>query len=167
MFSSDEAWGGKPPNDSAHEHTLSKRPGSFAQGPSLNWPPQNSDPVAGCTLVILVYTPLWTIELHKPCVCTHMCDVHTDPLHTDPVSWQPLLNPDFVYIAVNTDFYGFWFAYPPPTIPPPGVCLGACLLVKGRSEGSILYFLCSIVFLWQIPTGGKNTTLKWPPPPTG
>lgn len=111
MFSSDELCGGKLPQMIAHTCTLSKKPGSFAQG--LSPPPpiclhRTADPVASCTLAILVYTLLWIVELRRPCVCAH---TYTHSFfHTDSISWQPLPNPDVVYIAVNTDFYGFWFA---------------------------------------------------------
>lgn len=115
MFSSDELCGGKLPQMIAHTCTLSKKPGSFAQGLSL--PPsiclhRTADPVASCTLAILVYTLPWIVELHRPCVRVHT-HTHTHTFHTDSVSWQPLPNPDVVYIAVNTDFYGFWFASRP------------------------------------------------------
>lgn len=42
MLASDEACGGKPPKKTiAHTSTLSKKPGSFARGPSLNLSPQD------------------------------------------------------------------------------------------------------------------------------
>lgn len=174
MFSSDELCGGKLPQMIAHTCTLSKKPGSFAQG--LSPPPpiclhRTADPVASCTLAILVYTLLWIVELRRPCVCAH---TYTHSFfHTDSISWQPLPNPDVVYIAVNTDFYGFWFALLTHThthpcfglgmmsaeLPlPPGVYLGTHFLSgEGRGKGSILSPLlcCFSLTSWQTPAQGE------------
>lgn len=109
MFSSDEVCGGKPPKWYRTRALFLKSLGALPRVPPSMCFHRTVDPLAGCTLVILVYMPLWTIELHKPCMRTCTCDT----THTDPVSWQLLPNPDFVYIAVNTDFYGFWFAFSP------------------------------------------------------
>lgn len=97
--------------------------------------------------------------------------------HTDPVSWQPLLSPYFVYIAVNTDFMGFGlpFIFTPPFLfwlvkdgyktppPPQEFALGpTCLVVKGKGEGNSLDFLSSIVLgFCFVSQAGKNTTEKW------
>lgn len=163
----------------AHMSTLSKHPGNFVPGvpPSICLH-RTVDPVASCTLVILVHTPLWTVELHRPCVHTRTCDTWTYTLtlcRTDPVSWQPLLNLDFVYIAVNTDFLWVWFAFSPcpcfgvpmdvcGTPPPPGSLPwgSTCSVVKGRSEGG---FVASpqLCFLWLLGKHlhtGRNTYTK-------
>lgn len=158
----------------AHTCTLSKKPGSFAQGLSL-CPSiclhRTADPVASCTLAILVYTLLWIVELHRLCMRTYTWHLHTHTFsHTDSVSWQPLPNSDVVYIAVNTDFYGFWFASPPThtlvlvwewclqnSPCPQEFTLGPTYsVVREWDEGSILFpLLCFSLASWQTPTHGE------------
>lgn len=88
-----------------------------------------------------------------------------------------------MYIAVNTDFYGFWFAFLFPHPPLVWACEGGlqnspspqefalgptCLVVKGRGEGNSLDFLSSVVFFsfcfisLKTPTSGReHRTEKW------
>lgn len=121
--------------------------------------------MASCTLVILVCTPLWTVELHSPCMHTCTCDTY---IHTDPLPHRPcfLAIPPEPLLCVHSCKHGFlwgwvclfistsspplfWFVkdvYQTPPSPQEFALGPTCLVVKGRGEGNRLEFPSSIVF---------------------
>lgn len=157
----------------AHTCTLSKKPGSFAQGLSL--PPsiclhRTADPVASCTLAILVYTLLWIVELHRLCMHTYTWHLHTHTFfHTDCF----LATPPKPWRCVHSCKHGFLWVlvcFPPThtlvlvwewclqnSPSPQEFTLGPTYsVVREWDEGSILFpLLCFSLASWQTPTHGE------------